>query len=86
MPPAVSWFQATVLWQPSHESLVDICPTGLPIAVVPLWQVRQVPGATPTWLKVTGVQAVDWWHLSHGAVVATCLVVFDCAPMRLPAT
>jgi hypothetical protein len=30
---------------------------GFPLAVVPLWQVEQVPGATPAWLKVAGVQA-----------------------------
>jgi hypothetical protein len=86
VPPDVSWFQAIVLWQASHDSLVEICPIDFPFAVVPLWQVRQEPGATPTWLYFTGVQAVVWWHLSQGADVATCLVVFDCAPMRLPAT
>jgi hypothetical protein len=31
---------------------------GLPEAVDPLWQVEQVPGATPLWLKVAGVQAL----------------------------
>jgi hypothetical protein len=30
----------------------------LPVAMVPLWQVEQVPGATPVWLKVAGVQAL----------------------------
>jgi hypothetical protein len=36
-----------VLWQESQAAVVGICPPGLPVAVVPLWQVAQVPGATP---------------------------------------
>ena len=39
----------------------------------PLWQVAQVPGATPVWLNVAGVQAVVWWQVSHAAVVGTWL-------------
>jgi hypothetical protein len=46
-----------------------MCVVGLPVAVVPLWQVAQVPGATPVWLKVAGVQAVVLWHVSQEAVV-----------------
>ncbi|MFH1819752.1 MAG: hypothetical protein ABIK08_08870 [Pseudomonadota bacterium] len=42
---------------------------GLPVAVVPLWQVEQVPGAMPVWLKVAGVQALVLWQVSHDAVV-----------------
>jgi hypothetical protein len=41
----------------------------LPVAVEPLWQVEQVPGATPVWLKVAGVQALVLWQLSHAWVV-----------------
>jgi len=41
------------------------------LAVDPLWQVEQVPGATPLWLKVAGVQAVVLWQVSHEAVVGT---------------
>ena len=41
----------------------------MPVAVVPLWQVEQVPGATPVWLKVAGVQALVLWQVSHDAVV-----------------
>ena len=40
------------------------------MAVDPLWQVEQVPGATPLWLNVAGVQAVVLWHESQEAVVA----------------
>ena len=50
---------------------------GLPRAVDPLWQVAQLPGATPLWLKVAGVQALVRWQLSQAAVVGTC-------PLGLP--
>ncbi|MFH1819751.1 MAG: hypothetical protein ABIK08_08865 [Pseudomonadota bacterium] len=42
---------------------------GLPVAVVPLWQVEQVPGATPVWLNIAGVQVLVLWQVSHDAVV-----------------
>ena len=42
----------------SHDWVVGICVVDLPVAVVPLWQVAQVPGAMPVWLKVAGVQAL----------------------------
>ncbi|HWD21640.1 MAG TPA: hypothetical protein VG591_00765 [Burkholderiales bacterium] len=44
----------------------------MPLAEVPLWQVMQVPGATPVWLKVAGSHAVVRWQLSQAAVVCTC--------------
>ena len=53
----VAGVQAEVLWQVSHDWVVGMCVVGLPVAVVPLWQVAQVPGAMPVWLKVAGVQA-----------------------------
>jgi hypothetical protein len=46
---------------------------GLPFAVDPLWQVAQVPGATPVWLNVAGIHAVVRWHVSHEAVVGRWL-------------
>jgi hypothetical protein len=46
-----------------------MCVLGLPVEVDPLWQVEQVPGATPVWLKVAGSQAVVLWQLSHEALV-----------------
>ncbi|MFH1819749.1 MAG: hypothetical protein ABIK08_08855 [Pseudomonadota bacterium] len=49
---------AVVLWHESHEAVVGIWVAGLPVAVVPLWQVAHVPGATPVWLKVAGAQAL----------------------------
>jgi len=58
-----------VLWHESQAAVVGMWPPGLPVAVVPLWQVEQVPGATPVWLKVAGVQAVVLWQVSQAAVV-----------------
>ena len=58
-----------VRWQLSHDCVVGMCVVGLPVAVVPLWQVEQVPGATPVWLKVAGVQPDVLWQESHAAVV-----------------
>jgi hypothetical protein len=46
-----------------------MCVVGLPVAVAPLWQVEHVPGATPAWLKVAGVQALVLWQVSQAAVV-----------------
>jgi len=51
-------------WQRSQDTPpANVVATGMwladmPFAVVPLWQVLQVPGATPVWLKVAGIQAV----------------------------
>jgi hypothetical protein len=55
----------------------------LPVAVEPLWQVAQVPGATPLWLKVAGSHAVVLWQLSHDAVVGTCLADLPVAVLPL---
>jgi hypothetical protein len=55
----------------------------LPVAVVPLWQVAQVPGATPVWLKVAGVQALVRWQLSQAAVVGRWFVGFPLAVVPL---
>ena len=43
----------------------------LPVAAVPLWQVAQVPGATPLWLKVAGFHADVRWQVSQACVVET---------------
>jgi hypothetical protein len=37
----VAGFQAPIVWQVSHTAAVGICVAGLPVAVVPLWQVAQ---------------------------------------------
>ena len=38
---------------------------------MPLWQVLQVPDATPLWVKVAGSQAVVLWQASQLCVVTT---------------
>jgi hypothetical protein len=37
----------------------------LPGAVVPLWQVAQVPAATPVWLNFAPVKVLVVWHVSQ---------------------
>lgn len=59
-----------VLWQESQDAVVGICPEGLPLAAVPLWQLAQLPAATLEWLNLAGVQADVLWQLSQGAEVA----------------
>ncbi len=70
----VAGSQADVLWQESHEAEVGRCLLDLPVAVEPLWQVAQVPGAIPVWLNVAGNQADVLWQLSHDAEVGRCLL------------
>ena len=51
---------------------------------MPLWQVPQVPGATPAWSKpVAGRQAWLLWQLSQEAVVRKCVagLPLDCTPL-----
>ena len=60
-----------------------MCVVGLPVAVVPLWQVEQVPGATPVWLKVAGVQPVVRWQVSQVCVVGMWLVGLPVAVVPL---
>ena len=57
------------MWQLSHDAVVGMCLLDLPVAFEPLWQVAQVPGTTPLWLKVAGSQAVVLWQLSQAAAV-----------------
>ena len=54
----VAGVQAVVRWHVSHEAVVTTWLEGLPFAVVPLGHVAHVPGATPVWFMVAGVQAV----------------------------
>ena len=53
--------------------LVDRWPVFLPVALTPLWQLKQLP-VTPSWLNpVAGFQATVLWHMLHSDVVATCV-------------
>jgi len=80
----VDGIQAVVWWQVSHESVVEICIELLPLAVVPLWQVAQVPGATLLWLTaVAGIQAVVRWQVSHEAAVAIWIELLPLAVVPL---
>ena len=54
----VAGFQAVVRWHWSQAAVVGMWPEFLPVADEPLWQVAQLPGVTPVWLKVAGFQAV----------------------------
>ena len=60
-----------------------MCVVGLPVAVVPLWQVEHVPGAMPVWLKVAGVQALVLWQVSQDAVVGRWVVGLPVAVVPL---
>ena len=60
-----------VRWQVSHDAVVGTWLPVLPRAAVPLWQVAQVPAATPAWLKLLPVQVDVRWQVSQEAVVAT---------------
>jgi len=57
------------VWQASQAREVTKWPVDLPVALVPLWQLAQLPGATPVWLKVAGSHAVVRWQVSQDAVV-----------------
>ena len=59
-----------VVWQVSQAAVVGRWVEGLPVAVVPLWQVAQVPGAAPEWLNRAPENDVVLWQVSHAAVVA----------------
>jgi hypothetical protein len=55
----------------------------LPVALLPLWQVVHVPGATPLWSKRAPDQVEVRWQESHAAVVATCPAGFPTADAPL---
>ena len=60
-----------------------MCVAGLPVAVVPLWQVAQVPGATPAWVNVAGFHAEVRWQLSQESVVGRCVAGLPVAVLPL---
>lgn len=41
------------------------CPAGLPDALMPLWQARQVLAVIPLWVNRAGVQALVRWQVSQ---------------------
>ena len=50
---------------------------------MPLWQLAQVPGATPAWLKEAGLQPVVRWQASQDWVVGRCVGVLPAALVPL---
>ena len=71
------------MWQASH--VLDVCRwlAPLPVALVPLWQLKQLP-VTPEWSKpVAGFHAVVPWQLLHSAVVAMCVAGLPVALLPL---
>ena len=75
--------QAEVRWQASQLCVVGICVDGLPVAVLPLWQVEQLPAVTVLWSKLAGSQAVVRWQLSQLCVVGTCVAGLPVAVLPL---
>ena len=74
----VAGIQAVVRWQSSHVLLVERCVALLPVALVPLWQLKQVP-VMPLWLKVAGIQAVVRWQSSQVLLVERCVALLPVA-------
>jgi hypothetical protein len=61
-----------------------MCVGVLPIAVVPLWQVAQVPAAMPVWFITAPVKVVvPLWHRSQDCVVTMCVGVLPIAVVPL---
>ena len=54
----VAGFQAVVPWQLPHSAPVAMWVAGLPAAVVPLWQLEQVPMTWAWSTRVAGFHAV----------------------------
>ena len=67
------------MWQASHWALVGMWVVGLLSAVVPLWQLEQLPTAVASWDQlVVAHEVVDIWQptLSHVVLaggIATCV-------------
>ena len=75
--------QAEVRWQVSHSAEVAMCVGVLPSALVPLWQLEQVPFAS-VWLNVlTGDQAVVVWQFSQTLLVERWVADFPVAEVPL---
>lgn len=80
---AIVGVQAVVRWQASQDLVVAKWLPDLPVAVLPLWQVLQLPGVIAVWLNVAGVHAVVRWHWSQLAVVGRWLAFLPAAVVPL---
>ena len=61
-----------LVWQFAQRLVVIGCVGGRPVAVVPLWQLAQLP-VTLEWLNEAGLHAVVVWQVLHSADVAKCV-------------
>ena len=84
--------QVEVEWQASQPLLEAMWVGFLPVAVVPLWQAKQVP-VTCVWsTRVTGFQAIVAWQDSQLLLVVMCVgfLPVACVPLwqdtQLPVT
>src|SRR6266699_628147 len=76
--------QLSVVWQASHSRSVTMCVGPLPCAIVPLWQVEQLPRAW-VWSKLTaGFQAIGVWQASHWSVARMWLRGFAVPRTAVP--
>jgi hypothetical protein len=82
-----------VRWQSSQGCVVMKCFGGLPVAVIPLWQVTQAAVMRVWSIRAPAKLTVLLWQVSHGAVVAMCLAGLPSAvvplwhvaqPLRMP--
>ena len=71
------------MWQVLHSAVVAMWLEGLPPALVPLWQLEQVP-ITSAWFTVlAGDHAVVVWQSAQALVVLMWLVLLPVALVPL---
>jgi len=68
-----------VAWQFAQAVPEAMCPVGLPVAVVPLWQEAQLPLTCAWSTRVTGRQLDVEWHASHVVVDWMCVALLPVA-------
>jgi hypothetical protein len=71
-----------MLWHSSQGRVVTKWFAGLPVALVPLWQLAHDP-VTAEWSNVAGTQARVEWQSPHWAFVAMCAEGFPVATVPL---
>jgi hypothetical protein len=78
--------QLLTAWQLKQLIVVGMCAAGLPVAVLPLWQVVQfVAAENVLWSTAAPVQTlVDLWQVSHAEVVWMWLDDLPVAGGKLP--
>jgi hypothetical protein len=75
----VAGLQAVVLWQFPHSDVVAMWVAGLPAAVVPLWQLEQLPRTCAWSTRIAGFHALVEWQASHITVVNMCVAFLPAA-------